>query len=94
MPKRRFSDPHGLDWEVWDVLPPTPSHGSAPDAAPRLEQVPAELASGWLCFQTGTDRRRFAPIPRSWDELPDGVLRLMLDFSDRVPRDTDHPTGD
>jgi hypothetical protein len=94
MPTRRFSDTHGLDWEVWDVLPPTITQ-SAAVAAPSLEmQVPAALARGWLCFQAGTDRRRFAPIPHAWDELPDGVLRLMLDFSDRVHSDIDHRVAD
>jgi hypothetical protein len=27
---------------------------------------------------------RFTPIPPAWHELPDGVLRVMLDVSDPV----------
>jgi len=42
------------------------------------------LERGWLCFQAGEERRRFAPIPPGWDELPDGVLRVMLDIANRV----------
>jgi hypothetical protein len=41
----------------------------------------AELEGGLLCFQSGSERRRFAPIPFGWFELPDGVLRVMLDIA-------------
>jgi hypothetical protein len=44
----------------------------------------AELEHGWLCFQSGSERRRFAPIPPNWPELPDGVLRVMLDVASPV----------
>jgi len=42
------------------------------------------LQNGWLCFQAGFERRRFAPIPPDWSELPDGVLRVMLEIANPV----------
>jgi hypothetical protein len=55
--------------------------------------VDPELQRGWLCFQTGTEKRRFTPIPLNWHELPDSVLRIMLEVASpaahiegRVPR--------
>ncbi|HWH50866.1 MAG TPA: hypothetical protein VN651_04945 [Gemmatimonadaceae bacterium] len=45
-----------------------------------------ELRDGWLCFQLGVERRRFAPAPPRWLELPDNVLRVMLDVATPVTR--------
>jgi hypothetical protein len=85
MPKRRFTDVRGVKWEVWDVrtsdIPTDRGHDPVDIEHSR---VALELANGWLCFQSGEDRRRFAPVPPAWDELPDGVLRVMLEVSDRV----------
>jgi hypothetical protein len=95
MPKRRFIDPRGNPWEVWDVHANDIPGNQIADAHARDEFLVAiGLADGWLCFQSGSDRRRFAPIPPAWDELPDGVLRVMLDVSDPVKSELisgDHP---
>jgi hypothetical protein len=63
------------------------------DAATSGRSVDPELQRGWLCFQTGTTKRRFTPIPPNWEELPDTVLRVMLEVASpaahvdgRVPR--------
>jgi hypothetical protein len=88
VPKRRFTDVRGIKWEVWDVLASDIPNDHGPDPTEvEHSRVALELAHGWLCFQAGEDRRRFAPIPPAWDELPDGVLRVMLEVSDRVRRD-------
>ena len=55
--------------------------GERGDEVPLLDP---ELAQGWLCFQSRAERRRFAPIPPQWLELPDGVLRVMLDIASPV----------
>ena len=88
MPKRRFTDGRGIKWEVWDVRRSDIPHDQREDPVD-LEhaRVSQELVNGWLCFQAGADRRRFVPIPPSWHEFPDGVLRVMLDVSDRVRQD-------
>jgi hypothetical protein len=106
MAKRQFKDEHGGTWDVWDVIPGevlnrTPYDRRSPirsDAA--MGQSPpmlhAELEHGWLCFQTGQERRRFAPIPPGWFELPDGVLRVMLGVARPVALTKDpnsHPSA-
>ena len=70
------------------------SNGDGPDTGLTSgRSVEPELRRGWLCFQSGTEKRRFAPIPVSWGELPDSVLRVMLEVASpaahvegRVPR--------
>ncbi len=47
--------------------------------------VDPELQRGGLCFQSGIQKRRFTPIPPNWDDLPDSVLRVMLDVASPAP---------
>lgn len=109
MAKRQFSDEDGVLWVVWDVHPDDlgrviydrratqrgdPAEPESDDDRPTNgRSVDPELQRGWLCFQTGVEKRRFTPIPPSWYELPDSVLRVMLDVASpaaqiegRVPR--------
>jgi hypothetical protein len=44
------------------------------------------MESGWLTFEADEDRRRLAPIPEGWDNLPDGRLELLLKVAVAVPR--------
>ena len=48
---RRFTDPEGREWTVYDVLNP-----SADDGIP----------GAFLCFERGVDPPRLAPIPDGW----------------------------
>jgi hypothetical protein len=96
MPNRQIKDQHGTAWDIWDVFPRdavgqtaydrrSPTRVS--DDMPRDTSAPmlaSELEQGWLCFQAGSERRRFAPIPPDWTDLPDGVLRVMLDIASPV----------
>ena len=93
--KRQFFDANGVSWDVWDVSPHDLSRvdydrrsASRPhEDAPRLPTVSVypELREGWLCFQSVTEKRRFAPIPPDWYDLPDGVLRVMLEVATPAP---------
>lgn len=47
--------------------------------------LPPELASGWLAFISGVERRRVAPIPNAWDALPDEQLRALWRRAERLP---------
>jgi hypothetical protein len=85
-------------WDVWDVRPedalPRAMYdrrnmeraGDTDEARvpERSALVDPLLEDGWLCFQAGAVRRRFAPIPPSWFELPDAVLRVMVDIASPV----------
>ena len=98
MPQRRFTDACGFDWDVWDVRPQdmlrrntydrrSADRSDLPLSEPRVAH---DLADGWLCFQSGRERRRFAPIPPHWEELPDGLLRLMVEVADPADAAADH----
>jgi len=89
MSKRQIQDANGSTWDVWDVIPNDVLDGTSYDrrrgeraaddsVRPGLSLQP-ELEAGWLCFQTGSERRRFAPIPPGWFDLPEPVLRVMLE---------------
>lgn len=64
MPVREFTDSEGIEWRVWDV--------TADQLHPvtRLEDL-LELASGWLAFESETEKRRLpAPFPPDWATMP------------------------
>ena len=79
MALREFTDARGTTWRVWDTRP----------ASDRLRP---EFANGWLTFEHGaaespTTRRRLAPIPANWADLPDDHLRqLCLQAERERPR--------
>jgi hypothetical protein len=54
-------------WDVWDVRPQA-----------RLGAVGHGMENGWLCFQSGTRRRRLAPIPEDWQELDERRLHDLF----------------
>ena len=39
--------------------------------------VSPQFASGWLTFESPTEKRRLAPIPREWENLPDAELARL-----------------
>lgn len=60
--------------------------GSRIDSARR--HLPAEMAEGWLCFESGSEKRRLAPIPPAWDQLTDGELERLMQHAQRAtPRE-------
>jgi hypothetical protein len=53
---------------------------------PNLERAGAELADGWLAFQSKGERRRLAPIPERWHEVDDSGLIALCRKAKKVPR--------
>jgi len=100
--KRQFTTEDAVVWVVWDVHPgdlgrvtydrratnsSVDSDGSSAKSGRRDDGiVHPELQQGWLCFQAGTEKRRFTPIPPDWHELPDSALRVMLEVATPAPR--------
>ena len=39
--------------------------------------LPAELAQGWLCFESDGETRRLAPIPDGWEQAPESALEAF-----------------
>ena len=54
-----------MTWRVWDTLP---LRGAAF----------GPFRAGWLTFDDGAERRRLAPIPPGWAELPVERLAALL----------------
>ncbi|HEX4685060.1 MAG TPA: hypothetical protein VH277_20245 [Gemmatimonadaceae bacterium] len=76
MASRVFQDSAGTTWTVWETYPTRPT------------TVPAAWRGGWLTFQSGTDRRRLAPIPKGWNESADPRLELMCKAAEAFSRAT------
>jgi hypothetical protein len=86
MPHRQFHDSVGRVWEVWEVIPerserrrrpsPTPPAGLSYERRHRTEfrATPDGMAAGWLCFETGTEKRRLAPVPAEWAAMSNEEL--------------------
>ena len=45
-------------------------------ARPRAP-VSAAFASGWVVFQSPSERRRLAPVPAGWEQAGEAELRLL-----------------
>jgi hypothetical protein len=63
---REFEDGQGERWRVWDTVPA------------RTEGLEDTFRAGWLTFDNGVERRRLAPVPRFWAQLPAERLALLL----------------
>ena len=57
----RFRDSQGRDWEAWEVS------GAAANRYPTVAGKSGPR-SGWLCFESGAERRRLADYPLDWYE--------------------------
>lgn len=97
MPHRSFRDEVGRSWDVWEVVPTAVERRIARGARrpPVVERrkvqehrvvVPDRLQQGWLAFQSGTERRRLAPIPGEWDDMTGSELLELLHLADRRVR--------
>jgi hypothetical protein len=47
--------------------------------------LPPRLARGWIAFECGDERRRIAPIPAGWEELPESRLRELWRDAEQLP---------
>lgn len=74
---RQFFDRDGTRWDLFEVSSNTLSAG-------RADYLPADFQHGWLVFDNGSERRRYAPIPRDWASAPVTELYLILDAARRV----------
>jgi hypothetical protein len=47
--------------------------------------LPPKLAQGWIAFECNDERRRVAPIPEGWCELPEQGLRDLWRGAEQLP---------
>jgi hypothetical protein len=44
------------------------------------------LETGWLCFESGSEKRRLSPIPPGWEQAPDEELETLFQNARAVAR--------
>lgn len=74
---RTIRDDHGVEWEIWEVIPRN-----------RLTQygaVTAEISLGWLTLRSRAERRRVTPAPEGWQKMTDDEMLALLSSAERVP---------
>ena len=72
MPTRSFRDASGVVWHVWDT--------------PLLGAGEKQLSEGWLTFNSGSARRRLAPIPSGWENVSSRRLEQMCRIAEPADR--------
>ena len=76
---RGFKDSTGVEWRVWEVVPSRAAIGTSPRAQSRTSLTSTPYANGWLCFESGEEKRRLAPIPDGWEVRPPAEIALLLE---------------
>jgi hypothetical protein len=82
MGMRTFRDADGREWRAWDVSP----DGTNEIRFRTVGHLPPEMASGWLCFESGELKRRLTPVPHRWDEDDDASLCTLCSLAVPVTR--------
>ena len=59
---RQIRDDAGIEWMVYEVSPTSNQWRS-------IESLPEGYRSGWLCFESPTEKRRLTPLPSGWQDL-------------------------
>ena len=77
---KTFRDSSGGQWTVFEVR----RHIN-----PKLPAVqPNRYGDGWLCFESGTVKKRLVRYPRRWREFGDAELEKLLAQAQLAPRAT------
>jgi hypothetical protein len=74
---RAFTDSSGTEWRVWDVLPSATTQSFSAGLGGLSSLMGTAFASGWLCFESGAEKRRLAPIPTEWVESGERDLERL-----------------
>ena len=81
---RGFTDSTGVEWRVWEVFPSKTAEGGV-DTFSRTTLKDTAFANGWLCFESPSEKRRLAPIPKGWEFREQDVLEQLLGQASFVP---------
>jgi hypothetical protein len=75
---KTFRDSSGGKWTVFEVR----RHIN-----PKLPAgQPHRYGDGWLCFESGTVKKRLVSYPNGWREFDDAELEKLLAKAQRAPR--------
>jgi hypothetical protein len=78
---RHFTDERGVRWSVREIIP------ASMISAPRVALARPAYQSGWLLFECEGEKRRLAPYPPEWRELPEAELETLCDGAHPVALD-------
>ncbi len=81
---RSFTDQSGAVWDVFAVYPEA-------RLSPRLRGT---FPQGWLCFDSGPEKRRLSPIPENWQALSDAELERLAARAERARPRRSRRSGD
>jgi len=77
---RQLRDEAGVEWMVYAVNPVGANEWRS------IESLPESYRSGWLCFESATEKRRLTPLPPEWENLPLEQLSGLLGTAILVQR--------
>lgn len=81
MATREFTDPAGVAWTVWKVVP-----GEMSTIFRRVSGISDERRRPWLVFQaTSGEKRRLQTVPDDWETCDDETLLGWAMRAVRVP---------
>lgn len=83
---RNFTDAHGVWWDVFAVYPEV-----------RLSphsKLKGTFQQGWLCFDSGSEKRRLSPIPEDWRTVSDEDLEQLAQGADVASKRRGRPRKD
>lgn len=84
IPTRTLEDVREWDRRGQDVLAyEGPERRS--EARASVPFVSPALAGGWLCFESEHGKRRLAPPPVLWEEVPEAELIALWEQAELVP---------
>jgi hypothetical protein len=71
---RAITDERGVIWDVYAVYP----------EANLSTKLRGAFQHGWLCFDSGAEKRRLSPIPDNWQRLDDEQMERLVDSAERA----------
>ena len=71
---RHFRDDHGTEWTAYEVQ----REARSTRVGQIADVLPATYANGWLVFESSSEKRRLAPFPSNWADLPVAALQSLL----------------
>jgi hypothetical protein len=96
MAHRTFRDERGELWHVWSVVPtkverrerqlPIPVADERRQVSEYRVALSHGMSNGWLCFESGLEKRRLSPVPAGWEGKSDSDLNALLEQARMVLR--------
>ncbi len=75
---RTFTDARGTWWDVFAVYPESRQPVHSP--------LRGTFQQGWLCFDSGAEKRRLSPIPEDWRTVSDAELERLAEGAEVASR--------